>query len=393
MPGHVLAEETRSMPEAPAMHVDKGLDNTIIGESRKSFIDGQAGVLEYVGIDIDDLARNSTFEEVVFLLWNDRLPTSDELESFEAELRLEYPLSQGMIEMIKGIPHEASPMHVLRTVVSGLALEDEECNDQSLESERRKAVRVLSKTPAIIAAFDRCRQGLEIIDPDPSLNIATNFLLMLNGEMPGEASARAIDVCLILHADHGINASTFAAMVTIATQSDMYSAFTSAVGTLRGPLHGGANERVMNMLQSIGNLEDVEPFVMDSLKNKTKIMGFGHRVYKALDPRAKYLKTFAEQIAEETGNTDLYVLSTRIQDIMDREVGAKGIYPNVDFYSATTYFSLGLAIDLFTPVFAMSRNAGWAAHSLEQHQDNRLIRPRCQYTGDHAVEYVPINER
>ena len=381
------------MPEAPAMHIDKGLDNTIIGESRKSFIDGQAGVLEYVGIDIDDLARNSTFEEVVFLLWNDRLPTSDELESFEAELRLEYSLSPGMIDMIKAIPHEASPMHVLRTMVSGLALEDEECNDQSHESERRKAVRVLSKTPAIIAAFDRCRRGLAIVDPDPSLNIATNFLWMLNGEMPGEASARAIDVCLILHADHGINASTFAAMVTIATQSDMYSALTSAVGTLRGPLHGGANERVMHMLQSIGGLDDVESFVMDSLNTKTKIMGFGHRVYKALDPRAKYLKTFAERIAEETGNTDLYVLSTRIQDIMDREVGAKGIYPNVDFYSATTYYSLGLAIDLFTPVFAMSRNAGWAAHSLEQHQDNRLIRPRCQYTGDHAVEYVPINER
>lgn len=381
------------MPEAPAMHIDKGLDNTIIGESRKSFIDGQAGVLEYVGIDIDDLARNSTFEEVVFLLWNDRLPTSDELESFEAELRLEYSLSPGMIDMIKAIPHEASPMHVLRTMVSGLALEDEGCNDQSYESERRKAVRVLSKTPAIIAAFDRCRRGLAIVDPDPSLNIATNFLWMLNGEMPGEASARAIDVCLILHADHGINASTFAAMVTIATQSDMYSALTSAVGTLRGPLHGGANERVMHMLQSIGGLDDVESFVMDSLNTKTKIMGFGHRVYKALDPRAKYLKTFAERIAEETGNTDLYVLSTRIQDIMDREVGAKGIYPNVDFYSATTYYSLGLAIDLFTPVFAMSRNAGWAAHSLEQHQDNRLIRPRCQYTGDHAVEYVPINER
>ena len=381
------------MPEAPTMHLDKGLDNTVIGDSSKSFIDGQTGVLEYVGIDIDDLARNSTFEEVVFLLWNDRLPTSTELNAFEAELRIEYGLSQGMIDSIRAMPHEASPMHVLRTMVSALALEDIECNDQSFEAERRKAVRILSKTPAIIAAFDRFRRGLEIVEPDSNLNIATNFLWMLNGEIPGEASARAIDVCLILHADHGINASTFAAMVTIATQSDMYSALTSAVGTLRGPLHGGANERVMLMLQSIGSLDEVEPFVMDSLKNKTKIMGFGHRVYKALDPRAKYLKTFAERIAEETGNTDLYVLSTRIQDIMDREVGAKGIYPNVDFYSATTYFSLGLAIDLFTPVFAMSRNAGWAAHSLEQHQDNRLIRPRCQYTGEHAVEYVPINDR
>ena len=196
---------------------------------------------------------------------------------------------------------------------------------------------------------------------------------------------------LILHADHGINASTFAAMVTIATQSDMYSALTSAVGTLRGPLHGGANERVMHMLQEIGGPEEVEPFIMDCLTNKKKIMGFGHRVYKALDPRAKYLKTFAERIAEETGNQELYDLSTKIQDVMDREVGAKGIHPNVDFYSASAYYSLGLAIDLFTPVFAMSRNAGWAAHALEQHQDNRLIRPRCQYTGGHAVPYVPID--
>ncbi len=382
------------MPDATAtMHLDKGLDNTVIGESKKSFIDGQEGVLEYVGIDIDDLARHSTFEEVVFLLWNDRLPSDQELKDFEAELRAEYTLSEYMLESVKAIPSDASPMHVVRSMVSNLALEDPDCNDQSLAAERTKAIRVLAKTPAIIAAFDRLRRGLDIVEPRADLNMATNFLYMLNGEMPGEASSRAIDVCLILHADHGINASTFAAMVTIATQSDMYSALTSAVGTLRGPLHGGANERVMHMLQAIGGPEEVEPFVMDCLTNKKKIMGFGHRVYKALDPRAKYLKTFAERIAEETGNQELYDLSTKIQDVMDREVGAKGIHPNVDFYSASAYYSLGLAIDLFTPVFAMSRNAGWAAHALEQHQDNRLIRPRCQYTGGHAVPYVPIDQR
>lgn len=392
--GDPFAEGVLEMPDAiTTMHLDRGLDNTVIGDSTKSFIDGQQGVLEYVGIDIDDLARSSTFEEVVYLLWNDRLPTSDELADFESELRGEYSLSDYMLQSLAAVPPDASPMHVVRTMVSNLALEDPGCNDQSHEAERRKAMRVLAKTPAIIAGFDRVRRGLDIVEARSDLNVATNFLWMLNGELPGEASARAIDVCLILHADHGINASTFAAMVTIATQSDMYSSLTSAVGTLRGPLHGGANERVMHMLQSIGGIDEVEPFVMDCLTNKKKIMGFGHRVYKALDPRAKYLKTFAKRIAEETGNQDLFTLSTTIQDVMDREVGAKGIHPNVDFYSATTYFSLGLAIDLFTPVFAMSRNAGWAAHALEQHENNRLIRPRCQYTGEHGAPYVPIDQR
>ncbi|MAB82513.1 MAG: citrate synthase [Phycisphaerae bacterium] len=375
------------------MHMDKGLDHTIIGESTKSFIDGQKGILEFNGIDIDALARHSTFEEVTFLLWNDRLPNADELAAFEAEIRSEYELGPELLDMLRLVPRDASPMHVLRTMVSAMGTTDPDCNDQSFESERAKAMKVLAKTPAIIAAFSRLRKGEEPVAPKPDLNVATNFLWMLNGEMPGEASARAIDVCLVLHADHGINASTFSAMVTIATQSDMYSALTSAIGTLRGPLHGGANERVMHMLQDIGSIDKVDGFVAESLASKSKIMGFGHRVYKALDPRAKYLRTFAEKIADETGNHDLYAMSTRIQDIMEREVGDKGIYPNVDFYSATTYFSLGLEIDLFTPVFALSRNAGWAAHVLEQHQDNRLIRPRCQYTGPHGSDYVPIEER
>ena len=375
------------------MHMDKGLDHTIIGESTKSFIDGQKGVLEFFGIDIDALARHSTFEEVVFLLWNDRLPSADELAAFEAEIRAEYDISSELMDMLRLVPRDASPMHVLRTMVSAMGTTDPDCNDQSFKAERSKALKVLAKTPAIIAAFSRLRSGEEPVAAKPDLNIATNFLWMLNGEMPGEASARAIDVCLVLHADHGINASTFSAMVTIATQSDMYSALTSAIGTLRGPLHGGANERVMRMLQEIGSIDKVDEFVQDSLANKRKIMGFGHRVYKALDPRAKYLRTFAEKIADETGNHDLYAMSTRIQEIMEREVGDRGIYPNVDFYSATTYFSLGLEIDLFTPVFALSRNAGWAAHVLEQHQDNRLIRPRCQYTGPHGAPYVAIEDR
>ncbi|MCH2152740.1 MAG: citrate synthase [Phycisphaerales bacterium] len=377
----------------PAMVTDKGLDRVIIGDSTKSFIDGVEGVLEYVGIDIDDLARNSTFEECCYLLWYDRLPTAAELDSFQAEIRSHYGLSDQIKDMIQATPKEASPMHVLRTLVSALGNEDPECNDQEIGAEERKAIRILAKTPAIIAAFDRYRRGESLVDPDPSLNIATNFLLMLNGEMPGEQTARALDVCLILHADHGINASTFATMVAIGTQSDMYSAITAAIGTLRGPLHGGANERVMVMLQEIGGLENVETFVKGRLERKEKVPGFGHRVYKAYDPRAKYLKTFAKTIAEETGNMDLYEMSSTIESIMEEAVGAKGIHPNVDFFSATSYYSMGLAIDLFTPVFALARNAGWAAHALERHEDNRLIRPRCNYTGPHAAPYVAIADR
>ena len=377
----------------PAMVTDKGLDRVIIGDSTKSFIDGMEGVLEYVGIDIDDLARNSTFEECCYLLWFDRLPTSAELQSFESEIRSHYQISASLKDIIKATPKTASPMHVLRTLVSALAHDDDDCNNQSVESEERKALRILAKTPAIIAGFDRHRRGLPLVDPDPNLNIATNFLLMLNGELPGEQTARALDVCLILHADHGINASTFAAMVAIGTQSDMYSAVTAAIGTLRGPLHGGANERVMHMLNEIGEIDQVDEFIKGRLERKEKVPGFGHRVYKAYDPRAKYLKTFAEIIAEETGNHNLFAMSRQIEEHMEAAVGSKGIHPNVDFFSASSYFSMGLAIDLFTPVFAMARNAGWAAHALERHQDNRLIRPRCNYTGPHAASYVPIENR
>ncbi|MCH2136459.1 MAG: hypothetical protein MK101_07745 [Phycisphaerales bacterium] len=376
-----------------AMTMDKGLDHTIIGESRKSWIDGQKGVLEYVGIDIDSLARNSTFEETCFLLLNDRLPTADEFAAFTAELRAHYGLSDSLLTLLRSMPDSASPMHVVRTLVSAIALEDPNCNDTSEGAELEKALRIIAKTPAIIAAFDRQRRGEEIVEADSANSIAVDFLRMLNGEMPGEATARAMDVCLILHADHGINASTFATMVAVGTESDMYSAVTGAIGTLRGPLHGGANERVMRMLEEIPSVDDVEGFIMDRLARKAKVPGFGHRVYKAYDPRATFLRTFSKAIASETGNETLYAMSSAIEAVMEREVGAKGIHPNVDFYSATTYFSMGLAIDLFTPVFAMSRNAGWAAHAMERRADNRLIRPRCQYTGPHGEDWTDPAER
>ena len=377
----------------PTPRLDKGLGNTIASESAMSWIDGTNGVLEYVGIDIDLLARNSTFEETVFLLSRGKLPTTTELDDFSASIRDEYDLPEPMWDVIRGIPTEAGAMHALRTLVSALSLYDREADDPSREANERKGIRLLAKTPALIANFDRHRNGRDFVKPNPSLSVAANFLAMLNGEEPTETMARALDVCLILHADHGFNASTFAALVTISTLSDMYSAVTTAIGTLKGPLHGGANEAVMHTLNEIGDLEKVEPYIRDKLKRGERIMGFGHRVYKAYDPRATYLKTFAKKIADDTGNQKLYAMSHRIEQIMEEAVAKKGILPNVDFYSATTYYSIGLAIDLFTPMFVMSRIAGWVGHCMEQLADNKLIRPRCEYVGPHEQPYIPIEDR
>ncbi len=375
------------------MHTDIGLVNTIVARSALSFIDGEKGILEYVGYDIDDLARHSTFEETTFLLWNLRLPTRTELADFTAQIRSNYELSEGMWDLIVSLPRDASPMHALRTLTSALSLHDPGADDSNEEANARKAMAMLAKMPAFIAGFDRHRKGLDLIRPNEQYSIAQNFLYMLTGEKPTERMARAMDICLILHADHGFNASTFASLVTISTLSDMYSAVTTAIGTLKGPLHGGANQGVMLMLQDIGEIENAESYVMDKLSAKERVMGFGHRVYKSYDPRATYLKTFAKGIAEDTGNLNLFNLSNEIEVVMDREVGSKGIYPNVDFYSATTYFSLGIDLDQFTPLFAMSRVSGWTAHCLEYLQDNRLIRPRCDYIGQHRQTYTQISER
>ena len=373
--------------------IDQGLANTIAAESKMSFIDGQNGILEYVGIDIDALARNSTFEESVYLLWHCRLPSESELAAFTDQIRDEYALPDQMWQLIKDLPKTASPMHAIRTLVSALAMHDPEADEQSPEANTRKGIRLLAKTPALIANFDRHRKGKDFIKPDPSQDMATSFLTMLNGEEPTKTMAHALDVCLILHADHGFNASTFAGLVTISTLSDMYSAVTTAIGTLKGPLHGGANEAVMHTLNELGDISKVEAFVRGKLERKERVMGFGHRVYKAYDPRATYLKTFARQLAADTGNQNLYEMSRRIEEIMEEAVGAKGIHPNVDFYSATTYYSIGLDIDLFTPMFVMSRIAGWVGHCIEYLQDNKLIRPRCEYTGPHGSPYVPMNDR
>jgi len=375
--------------------VDKGLANTVAADTRLSFIDGAKGVLEYVGYDIDSLARNTTFEEVTWLLWEGSLPTNAQLQSFERELRAEYAVDPRVLDLLRTIPRTAAPMDALRTLVSALAHFDSEADDASPAANRRKSVRLVAKTPTLIAAFDRFRKGKPIVEPDATLTIAQNFLWMLTGQRPTDAMSRALDVCLVLHADHGLNASTFAARVTIATQSDLYSAATTAIGTLKGPLHGGANQEVMEMLLEIGSLDKTEPYILGKLARKERIMGFGHRVYKAYDPRATYLKTFAKQVASDTGNLPLYEMSRRIEEIVlaQPNIREKGIFPNVDFYSATTYYSLGLDLDLFTCMFAASRMSGWTGHCIEQLAANKLIRPHADYTGPHGLEFVPRNQR
>jgi citrate synthase len=393
MQSTMTALATGAVPMTAAPVFDKGLANTIAAETQASFIDGAKGVLEYVGYDIDSLARNSTFEETVFLLWNRRLPNASELATLAAELRAEYDLPEAVWQMIRETPRTAHPMHMLRTLVSSLGMFDREADDNSPEANWRKSVRLLAKTPTIVANFDRHRKGKPLVRPDATMDMATNFLNMLNGARPTVAVAKALDVCLILHADHGLNASTFAARVTISTLSDMYSAITTAIGTLKGPLHGGANEEVMHMLNEIGTMDNVEPYIKERLARKDRIMGFGHRVYKAYDPRAGYLKTFAKQIATDTGNQGLYEMSTKIEDIMKAEVAAKGIYPNVDFFSATTYHSIGIDLDIFTCMFAISRISGWTAHCMEQLAANRLIRPMAEYTGPHGLSYVVMSAR
>ena len=371
----------------------KGLEGIIASETQMSFIDGQKGVLEYVGIPIGELSSKSSFEEVVFLLWNLRLPTAAELKDFTALLRSNYSPPEGIIQRIATLPKGAMPMHVLRTLISELALYDPTPNANDVDAARAKSVRILGMAPALVACFDRHRRGLPYVKPDPKLSFAQNFLYMLNGEVPTPTMARAFDICMILHADHGLNNSTFTARVIISTLSDVYSALTGAVGSLRGPLHGGANEGVMHMLDEIPTLDAVEPYIMGKIERHEKIMGFGHRVYKARDPRAVDLKKLAKKLAEDTGNGSLYEKSARIEQIMEREVAAKGIYPNVDFYSATTYHCIGLKLDLFTPMFALSRIAGWSGHVLEQLHDNRLFRPKAAYVGPHDAPYIPIAER
>ena len=380
------------------MHFDRGLDTTVIGESDCSFIDGSAGVLEYVGYDIDSLARYSTFEETAYLLLYKKMPTSSELDTFKEEINKFGSISEDVKKHLYAMNTNGEPMHVLRSLVSCLGAHDLNSYEPSSESidldaVKQDAIKLIVQMPILLAGFDRIRQNQNLVEWNQSHSIAWNFLNMRNGNPPTETMERAFDASLILHAEHGFNASTFTAVVTISTLSDLYSAVTAAIGALKGPLHGGANVRVMHMLQDIPSIEHVDEYINGKLSRGERVMGFGHRVYKSVDPRATYLRGLAEKLAFDTGKEDLYKKSLRIVEIMEKAVGSKGIHPNVDFFSATTYDSLGIKTDLFTPLFAMARVSGWAAHCLEQLSDNRLIRPRCEYTGPHGLEYVPIDQR
>jgi len=369
----------------------RGLEGVIALESELSSIDGQKGELVYRGYDINDLAEGASFEEVVYLLWNGELPTEDELEALHSELQSERSLPAPVVDFLRNVPDDAHPMAVLQTTVSALGLYDQEANVMEEAANRRKAVRILAQIPTLIATFDRLRKGLDPVAPLEEGSMARNFLYMLNDEDPGEAAERIFDVCLVLHADHGLNASTFTSRVVGSTLSDMYSAVPSAIGALKGPLHGGANREVMRMLLDIDEKgADPADYVRKRLEEGDRIMGFGHRVYKTMDPRAAILRDMVKELSEEEGDMKWYEYSMAVLETMKEETG---IDPNVDFFSASTYYQLGLDPDLFTPIFALSRTAGWTAHLLEQWADNRLIRPRAEYVGKHDRTFVPLGER
>ncbi len=371
----------------------KGLEGVIANESKLSKVEGLAGKLSYVGYSIDDLVDNCSFEEVTYLLHNGQLPTASELADFEQALRSERALPQGILDYLKTAPKDALPMDIIRTGVSMLGLYDKraEVGEPNQDANRAVSLSLIAKMPIIVAAFHRFRQGLELPKVRTDLSEAAHFLYLISGNEPSEAAARTLDIAYILHADHGMNASTFSSRVTVATLSDVYSAITSAVGTLKGPLHGGANEGVINMLQEIGSPDKVDAYVEDCLTNRKKIMGIGHRVYKVLDPRAPHLQKMAIKLTEELGETKWITMSERIAELMRER---KGLNANVDFYSATVYYSLDIPTDLFTPIFAISRAAGWTAQVLEQLEDNRLYRPLTKYSGpSELLTFVPIEQR
>ncbi|HMG35782.1 MAG TPA: citrate synthase [Blastocatellia bacterium] len=367
-----------------------GLEGIVAAQSAISDVNGTEGRLIYAGYDIHDLAERSSFEEVIYLLWHLKLPTATELAELKNQLARESALPEQINRLIESLPADAFPMDVLRTVVSALGHYDPDSGDNSIEANVRKAIRLTARLPMIVTTFQRTRHGQPPIPPSKDLSLAANFLYTLSGKDPDDVATRTIDVAFILHADHELNASTFAARVTAATLSDMYSAICSAIGTLKGPLHGGANEGVIKCLLEIGSVDRVESWTRNALANKVKIMGFGHRVYRTEDPRATHLREMSRKLGERTSEKKWYEMSRKMEEVMMRE---KKLNPNVDFYSASTYHALGLPTDLFTPIFACSRISGWTAHVLEQYQNNRLIRPRAEYIGPRGLKYVPLAKR
>jgi citrate synthase len=367
-----------------------GLRGVVAASSSIGDVNGEKGELIYQGINIHDLAKNSTFEEVVYLLWNGHLPKRAELDELKRNIAANMELQPEILALIRQFPKDAEPMDALRTSVSALSFYDKTAKDTSREASIRTATRLTAQLPVIVAATQRLRKGEEPVQAKPELNIATNFLYMLKGELPAEADAHVLDVALILQADHELNASTFTSRVVAGTLADMYGAVTAAIAALSGPLHGGANTNVMKMLLEIGEVDKVEQYVKDALAAKRKLMGFGHAVYKTEDPRATNFRRFSKELAERTGDMKWYEMSRKVEETIMRE---KGLFPNVDFFSASTFYMMGIPLDLYTPIFAISRISGWTGHILEQYANNKLIRPRAEYIGPRDVPYVPIEER
>jgi citrate synthase len=374
--------------------VKRGLEGVVVFESRLSYIDGDAGELGYRGYAIEDFAREATYEEVLSLLWNGEWPTRAEHDEFAARLAAERDLDPAVYDLIEALAaQDENPMAALRTVVSALSAYDPDADvdPDDREANLAKGCRITAKFPTALAAFARLRNGFDPVEPRDDLGHAANFLYMLNGEEPDDVAAETFDTALVLHADHGLNASTFAAMVTTSTMSDLHSGVTSAIGTLAGGLHGGANQNVMRMLKEIDE-SDADPgdWIESAVEEGRRIPGFGHRVYNVRDPRAGILETYSERLGEASGDPRWYDYSVAIEEYMTEE---KGLAPNVDFYSASMYYQMGIPMDLYTPIFAMSRVGGWIAHMLEQYEDNRLIRPRAHYIGDRGREFAPLDER
>lgn len=379
-----------------AQTINRGLDGIYIDTSQVSHIDGERGELIYRGYDIRELANKASYEEVVYLLWHDDLPTRAQLELFRQELRPHGAAPEEIFEHFRRCPQGVSPMHALRSAISMLAAYDDNPDDISLANVRRIGLKLVAQFPIITAAFQRLRHGLAPVAPDPELSIAGNFLYLLTGTKPTPAATQVMDVALVLHAEHGSNASTFVARATASTLTDVYSAVTAAVGSLKGPLHGGANTEVMKGLEAIGSVDKIEKYVLDILANpKGRVMGFGHRVYRVLDPRANVLREVAQKLAEESGESKWFEMSLAMERVMDREMAKRGkeVKPNVDFFSASVYRMLGFPADMYTPIFAVARISGWIAHLLEQYADNRLMRPRIVYQGPTGRTFKPLDER
>lgn len=368
--------------------LDKGLEGVVACTTAVSFIVGNT--LNFRGYTIEDLAANSTFEEVIYLLWNNRLPKKSELESFSTELNKNMTLDPEYVKALKAIPTDVHPMAWLRTAVSLMAHWDKDANDMSVEANQRKAIRLTAKMGTLVTAFEAIRNKREILTPKAGKSMAWNFMYMLKGSEPDAELVKIFDTCLILHADHELNCSAFATRVTASSLSDLHSAVVSAIGALKGPLHGGANEQVMVMLAKIGTIEKAKQFVQDALNAKEKVMGIGHRVYKDGDPRAAILRKFSESLTKKIGKPELYQMSVMIDETMNKE---KGLMPNVDFYSATVYHSMGIPTDIFTPIFAASRVAGWIAHANEQYEKNRIYRPRGKWAGQEGLNWKPAEQR